>query len=63
MDGERVFSLSTVATLTDQTLRSVRAHVAKGALKIVRLGPAKRPRVLASELRRYQGIEKTDDRQ
>lgn len=52
---ERLVPLSEVANRAGLTLRTIQNHVAKGALKVVRVGPYKRIRVRESDVERYVG--------
>jgi hypothetical protein len=60
--SEKVYRLSHVAARADLSLRTVEHHVLKGALKVVRVGPARRPRVTESEMRRYLGFDKDSEK-
>ena len=53
--SEKLYKLSAIAERADLSLRTVQQHVAKGALKVVRIGPNRAPRVPESEARRYLG--------
>lgn len=55
MSGEKLYMLSQVAQAANLSLRTVQTHIEKGALKIQRVGPFKRPRVSETELKKYLG--------
>lgn len=57
---EKVYRLATVAERADLAISTVEKHVREGFLKVVRVGPHKRPRVKESELRRYLGDVKDE---
>lgn len=56
-DDEKLYRLDTVADRAGFTLRTIQKHVENGDLKVVRVGPSKRPRVRESEVRRYLGLD------
>lgn len=59
---EKLHRLSSVAERADLSIRTVRHHVQKGALKVCHVGPGRVPRVADSELRRYLGLKDTPGR-
>lgn len=61
MDHEKLYRLSALADAADLNLRTIQKHVAKGLVKVVRVGPYGVPRVKESEFQRYLGENK--DRQ
>lgn len=60
-DGEKLYRLSTVADRSGLSLRTVQKHVENGHLKVVRVGPFRRPRVRESDMRRYLGEDEIND--
>jgi excisionase family DNA binding protein len=60
-DGEKLYRLSVVAERADLTLRTVQKHVENGDLRIVRVGPYRRPRVRESDMEKYLGLKRDDE--
>lgn len=59
-DGEKLYRLAQVAERANLSIRAVETHVQKGALKVVRVGPHRRPRVREGELKKYLGMPDDD---
>ncbi len=59
--AEKLFRLDQVAEAANLSLRTIQTHVRNGDLKVVRVGPSKRPRVLESDMRRYLGCDNSND--
>lgn len=60
-NGEKLYRLSTVADRAGFSLRTVQKHIENGDLKVVRVGPYRRPRVKETDMQRYLGNDPDPD--